>query len=191
MDACKKQLHLIGAYVDGTAGQAEKTALRAHLAECPACDVYTRELIRTRELVQSLPELKPSPSLMPSLSTKLHEQHVGWLQRTFGSLTPSRLRAPIAVAACLLLAVVVGVATMGHGPATVSPSEVAEQPSFTPAPAAHGVETALVAYQPDIYLPTQPAPDEFLAECEQAHEAADPERTYWATGGVMLTSTQY
>lgn len=191
MDACKKQLQLIGAYVDATAGEAEKTALRAHLAECPACDAYTRELLRTRELVQSLPELKPSPSLMPSLSARLREQHLGWFQRTFGPLTPSRLRVPIAVAACLLLAVGVGVVTMNHGPTTVSPSEWVEQPSFTPTLAAGAVETALLAYQPDIYLPAEPAPDEFLAECEQAHEAADPERTYWATGGVMLTSTQY
>ncbi len=172
MAQCRHYRTLMGAYVDGTASEAERAALRRHLDECAECATMLRELRGVRRLVTGLPTLRPSAALRPALAARLRAQRVTWFDRVFGVLRPGELRLAVTVALLLVIAIGAGVVTM-HGPG----------PMIGP-----GVPTAEVT-RPYVGSPAPPAAtDEYLQACALAHGTLDQDQAYWGADSVQLAS---
>lgn len=62
-------LALLSAYLDGELAPAERSAVEAHLADCPGCRAHISELRATAALIASLPDLVPSRRLVPRLAS--------------------------------------------------------------------------------------------------------------------------
>ncbi len=174
MRICREYKRLIAAYVDDTAGPEERARLEEHLAECEACGRVTRELVRTRRLVAGLPALQPSPSLMSTLSARLRERPVGWLERLWWTFRPADWRLPAATATALVLSIAVGLATL-HGP--ISPPEQPQQQSMVAQTYSAPAET----------LTELPA-DEYVRSCVLIHEGFDHNRAFGTPDEVQLVS---
>ncbi|HJN16764.1 MAG TPA: zf-HC2 domain-containing protein [Armatimonadota bacterium] len=184
MDCPNRNTDLISAYVDGMATSTEKIALEKHMSECSACAREVRELVRTRDFVRGLPTLTPSPRLMPSISQKLREQKVGWLQRLFWTGGPANLRASVALAACLVVCATLGVVAVNHT-GTVDAHSVVELPEAS-APMAP-IEHHDVYEPPATTLVDLPV-DAYEGSCALTHAAYDRDETVWAVDSVMLAS---
>ncbi len=174
MKICKKHKSLIASYVDKTATAEERAALERHLAECEVCARATRELVRTRGLVTSLPALQPSPRLMSSISARLRETSVGWLERLWWSFRPADWRLPVVTAATLVLCIAVGINVL-HSPA-VSPNLPDKQ--FYVAR----------TYSPPAETFVESPRDDYLTSCVLIHESFDHNRAFGTPDEVQFVS---
>src|SRR2546427_11097371 len=58
-------------YLDGELGIAERAALEAHLAGCPACEAILAELRRVVARAQALDDQPPATDLWPAIAQQI------------------------------------------------------------------------------------------------------------------------
>src|SRR5437773_11981878 len=61
----------LSGYLDGDLGVAERSALEAHLASCPACEATLDELRRVVARAQALDDRPPASDLWPAIAEQI------------------------------------------------------------------------------------------------------------------------
>jgi anti-sigma factor RsiW len=126
----------LGDLAEGTLDGETRTATEAHLRDCPACAVLAADLARVRQLASTLDRLPPPTAAWPRIRERADPS--GARRRVW-----TRSWSALALAACVLLAVALGVVLRrGEGPA----SEPAQAPAAAaPVPVAEHPELKTVA----------------------------------------------
>jgi hypothetical protein len=99
---CQMTVDVINDYVDGTLEPSQRGAVEAHLASCAHCRALADDLRRIVSAASALPTMAPNPVVWHRLSQRVQNSSgpiYGWM---------SRAAVPLALAAVLFLAVVVG-----------------------------------------------------------------------------------
>jgi anti-sigma factor RsiW len=60
---CQELVELVTDYFDGALGPADRARFEAHVAECPGCDIYLRQMRTTLELVGATASLETQPEV--------------------------------------------------------------------------------------------------------------------------------
>lgn len=71
---CQDVVELVTSYLEGTMPSAERTLFEEHLAVCPGCDRYLRQMERTIALVGEVRE----EALAPQTRQRLIEAFSDW-----------------------------------------------------------------------------------------------------------------
>ncbi len=77
MPTCKQVTELVTAYAEGRLGLVDRLRFRLHIAACPPCRTYVRQLRATARALGKLPE----PELPPELEAELLRRFDGWRPR--------------------------------------------------------------------------------------------------------------
>jgi anti-sigma factor RsiW len=64
---CQELVELVTDYLEGALPPADRARFEAHLADCPGCDAYLRQMRATLELVGATGALQSRPELSPLL----------------------------------------------------------------------------------------------------------------------------
>jgi anti-sigma factor RsiW len=81
---------LLSAYLDQQLADSERSAVDAHLAECPACHIELTAVRESRQLVRSLPLLEP-PSGVFDLTAEVIPLRRGRVRRMVAAAAVSAL----------------------------------------------------------------------------------------------------
>lgn len=92
VDPCRDEIWL-SAYLDDELPPEETSAMRRHLAECPACRRQLADLKAMDEMVQALPDLEPSDGFEPAFWSKVaavqeRRKMPSWLAYLFSGWRP-------------------------------------------------------------------------------------------------------
>jgi anti-sigma factor RsiW len=60
---CQELVELVTDYFDGALGPEDRARFDAHVAECPGCDIYLRQLQTTLELIGATAGLETRPEV--------------------------------------------------------------------------------------------------------------------------------
>lgn len=77
MLTCKQITELVTAYAEGQLGVMDRVRFRLHIATCPNCRSYVRQLQATARALGAL----PPPELPPELEAELMRRFEGWKVR--------------------------------------------------------------------------------------------------------------
>jgi anti-sigma factor RsiW len=66
---CQELVELVTEYFDGALPEMERARFEAHLAECPACELYLAQMRTTIEVVGAAPWLAERPEVSALLAT--------------------------------------------------------------------------------------------------------------------------
>lgn len=74
MLTCREMTELVTAYAEGQLRLAERLRFRMHIALCPNCRTYVRQLKATARALGKLPE----PEIPPEFEAELLRRFEGW-----------------------------------------------------------------------------------------------------------------
>lgn len=138
---CQGTQEALGACVDGTLAADERRQVEAHLRGCAACATLAADLGRVRQLAGSLDRLQPPAAAWGRIAREVGAPGAG-----MPAPAPRLWRTafvPLAAAACVLLAVVIGLVLRQ---ARTAPAAPAATTTATPAqPVAERPELKTVA----------------------------------------------
>lgn len=60
---CQELVELVTDYFDNALGPADRARFDAHVAECPGCDIYLRQMQTTLELIGATADLETRPEV--------------------------------------------------------------------------------------------------------------------------------
>jgi anti-sigma factor RsiW len=86
---CAELEILLCDYADGTLASAERTALEAHLAECPACAELARDVAGEAAFLERVPDAEPPAELLTRIlheaprGAQPTEERQSWWRRIF------------------------------------------------------------------------------------------------------------
>src|SRR3989442_2017981 len=156
-------------YLDGELGIAERAALEAHLAGCPACEVILAELRRVVARAQALDDQPPTTDLWPAIAQQLGVSS-GGEAHDVASLAARRARRRLSFTVPQLDAAAVLLLLLGSGGAYLALHRGTSPVPPTPPPIAgggtgRGPTTTLVGWEK-----TRAKYDVAVAELESALE---------------------
>ena len=61
--SCQQLVELVTDYFENALGPADRARFEAHVAECPGCDLYLRQMQMTLELVGSTAGMETAPGV--------------------------------------------------------------------------------------------------------------------------------
>jgi hypothetical protein len=60
---CQELVELVTGYLENALGPADRARFDAHLAECPGCEIYLRQMRTTLRLVRETARLEARPEV--------------------------------------------------------------------------------------------------------------------------------
>jgi len=104
---CRGNREKISFLVDGELGAEDAAALESHIKSCPGCRAYFNRLKDLKESIGSMPRIAPSESFGKRLEARLRRPASGSFTLPVRTRTWFRQAVALAVAACILIAVVI------------------------------------------------------------------------------------
>ena len=134
---CRKAQHLVSADFDGQLDDAQRTALREHLADCPACGYFVDQVRRVSDALSVMQVPEPGPDFTHRFMVRLPVQQVERfsLREWLAALRPAPLAAGgLALAAGIIMAVVMSSQQRSPTPTAADPAQAVYAESFDPLP---------------------------------------------------------
>jgi len=134
---CRKAQHLVSADFDGQLDDAQRTALRGHLAACPACMHFADQVRGISEVLSVVRVPEPRPYFTERFLARLPDQQAERfsLREWLTALRPAPLAAGgLGLAAGIILAILMNGQQRVPAPATEPPPQDVYAQSFDPLP---------------------------------------------------------
>jgi anti-sigma factor RsiW len=134
---CRKAQRLVSVNLDGQLDDAQRTALREHLAGCLACGRFADQVRGISDALSAMQVPEPRPHFTQRLLARLPDQQVERfsLREWSAALRPAPLAAGgLALAAGVIMAVVMNGQQRVPAPTTVDPAREVCAESFDPLP---------------------------------------------------------